>query len=113
MTTSQRKARIPRSPDAQQIILKLERTIRNLCTLRQNLNSYSCEPKTQGLFEAKVTLSRDLEQMTKKSAAVLYDMRVADDPLDDPILYLKDLQRQFQELEQQVLEYIGRARFLA
>lgn len=110
MTTLNRRTR---SPDAQRVIQKLERTIRNLSSLQNNLNSYSCEPRTRKLFEIRSSLSRDLEQMTKKSASVLYDLRIAEKPMEDPMGYIREQQRKFQELERKVLDYIGRAKFLA
>ena len=91
----------------------MERTINNLRTLRNNLNSYACEPRTPSLFKQKYHLSRDLEALTKNSAAVLYDLRTRETPMDDALAYLKQQQQKVLELEQKVLDYIGRAKFLA
>ncbi len=113
MTTVERRSKMPRSPDAQRLVQKLERTIRNLNTLKNHLNSYSCEPRTASLFEQKFSLSRDLDSMTTKSAAVLYDLRIAEKPLEDPMGYIAKQQKKFQELEKKVLDYIGRAKFLS
>ncbi len=91
-------------------ILRLERINEDLSSLKNNLRSYTCEPKTPVLFEQREDIRSKLEGMRTSNQELINAIQGHKRTLDDRLESLPGRLKQFQELKRNVSEYIGRAK---
>lgn len=91
-------------------ILRLERINSDISSLNVHLNSYTCEPKTPGLFERKQDIKNRIESMRTTNRELINSLREHKKTLDLHLEGISDKFKEFQELERNVLEYIGMAK---
>lgn len=91
-------------------ILRLERINSEISSLKDNLRSYTCEPKTPGLFERRELIKNKLEGMRNSNQELIRNMQGRRRDLDTRLESITGRLKQFRELESNVLEYIGMAK---
>jgi len=91
-------------------ILRLERINSDLLSLRDNLKSYTCEPKTHGLFEKREAINNELEGLRSSNQELIKFIKSTKRGFEDRIESISARLIQFRELERTVLEYIGMAK---
>ncbi len=91
-------------------ILRLERINSEILLLKDNLRSYTCEPKTSSLFEQREAIKHELEGMRSSNQELIKKMQSPKRGLENRLESITGRLRQFHELERSVLEYIGRAK---
>lgn len=91
-------------------ILRLERINSELLSLKDNLKSYTCEPKTSRLFEQREAINHELEGLRSSNKELIKNMQSAKRGFENRLESITGRLRQFHELERSVLEYIGRAK---
>lgn len=91
-------------------LIRLERTNKEILSLKESLNSYVCEPKTYSLFERFEGLKRRMDGMMSMNSEIIDRLRNPKDSFDSLVDRIKDQIKDFKELERNVLEYIGMAK---
>lgn len=91
-------------------ILRLERINSDISSLKDNLRSYTCEPKTPSLFEQREDIKTKLEGMRNSNQELINSMQAKKRDLDTRLDSITGRLKQFHELERSVLEYIGMAK---
>ena len=94
-------------------LLRLERNNREILSLKENLRSYTCEPKTPSLFDRYERLKSQLDSMRKKNSDLIegfFDRKLG---VEEQLNKIREQLQAFKQLELQVLEYIGMARMHA
>lgn len=99
-----------RKNDHNSILLRLERNNRNLTYLKEKLSSYIYEPKTLNLFEQKEYLKDKLDGLRTKNQELMNAFKKRQILFEDPVEHIREQRRALRELENNVLEYIGRAK---
>ena len=108
MKTKTAPPKFPRNSTS--VILRLERINSDISSLKDNLRSYTCEPKTSSLFEQREAIKGKLEGMRNSNRELIKNMQSRKRDLDNRLESITNRLKQFQELERNVLEYIGRAK---
>ncbi|MCW5515306.1 hypothetical protein [Muriicola sp. Z0-33] len=91
-------------------ILRLERINSELLSLKDNLKSYTCEPKTPRLFEQRETIYQELDDLRKNNQQLIEDIQSPADGKETRHESIAGRLKQFHDLERNVLEYIGMAK---
>lgn len=91
-------------------ILRLERINSDLLSLKDNLKSYTCEPKTHGLFKQREVINNELDGLRESNEELIKNIRSPKHGFEDRLESITNRLSQFHELERIVLEYIGMAR---
>lgn len=91
-------------------ILRLERINSELLSLKANLKSYTCEPKTPGLFEQREAINNELDGLRSSNQELIKNFQSPKRGFEDRLESITGRLEQFHELERTVLEYIGMAR---
>lgn len=99
-----------RKTDAGSILLRLERNNRILNYLKEKLSSYIYEPKTLNLFEQMEYLKDKLEGLHSRNQELMNAHKKRQTLFEDPVEHVREQRRALRELENKVLEYIGRAK---
>ena len=101
-----------RYPDTSEnaLIQKLERSNKALQQLRKKLSSYICEPKTPKLYEQIEFLKLRLENLRNANTELMAALKNHGKGMEGHTERIKKQLKDFQDLQQSVLEYIGRAR---
>lgn len=100
------------SADDNIAMLRLARSNKDLTSLQDKLKSYACEPKTKQLFEQKNALEKRLSHLKNSNREILDIFKAKQRFLIDPMELIKEQSLAFQELEQSILDYIGKAKKL-
>ena len=90
--------------------MRLERINSDLLSLKDNLKSYTCEPKTSGLFEQREAIKSELEGLRNSNQELIKTIQSPKRGFDDRLESITGRLKQFRELERNVLEYIGMAK---
>ena len=91
-------------------ILRLERLNSDILCLKENLKSYTCEPKTPGLFAQREEIRSALEGQRSSIQELIKIMQSPKQNLDEGTANIAGRLKQFRALERSVLEYIGMAK---
>ncbi len=92
------------------LVIRLERNQRDLDQLKNKLNAYTCEPKTQSLFERIEQLKNGLENLTASNIEILQNIKEKKKAADGYIDSIRDQFIKFNQLQANVEEYIVGAR---
>lgn len=106
METTQNLANPTRESDKNALVLRLERTEKDLMQLRIKLNSYRCEPRTYSLFERIETLKRGMDSLSKANREIICALQEHKKTVDDYIERSKQQFAEFQRLHAGVEEYL-------
>lgn len=101
----------PRDSGNNALIVKLERSNNYLQQLKNKLGSYICEPKTWKLYEQKEFLKSRLDRFVDTNTELinsLSDQR--EEETDGYRDRIRQQLKEFREIQQSILEYIGMAR---
>ncbi|MEX0290640.1 MAG: hypothetical protein AB3N14_16160 [Flavobacteriaceae bacterium] len=105
------KTTAPKYPrNSTSTILRLERINSEISSLKDNLKSYTCEPKTPGLFEQREAIRSKLDGLRTSNKELIKNIQSRKRDLDHRLESITGRLKQFQELERNVLEYIGMAK---
>ena len=90
------------------LVLKLERNQKDVIQLRNQLNSYTCEPKTYTLFERMQTLKRGLDSLSHSNMQMIIALKERKKNIHDYIDSVRHQIAEFNRLQLGVEEYIKR-----
>lgn len=91
-------------------IQRLERNNLELKVFSETLNSYTCEPKTYVLFERLQGLRNRIKRTLSSNQEYIDMLKEQRDFFDTQLDGFKQRLQDFRDLEQNILDYIGRAR---
>ncbi|MDB4292864.1 hypothetical protein N9954_05600 [Maribacter sp.] len=86
-------------------LLRLHRANNDLVQLGRKLNSYTCEPCTESLYEQIQTLRSRLEQLKSTNNEVISSVKRRKSNLSDVGDVVKKQLRDFHELQKGVFDY--------
>ena len=86
-------------------LLRLQRANKDLLQLSNTLNSYTCEPCTQTLYEQIQSLRRRMEELRSSNHEVLTSVEKKKSSFEDIAVRVKKQLRDFSELQKGVFDY--------
>lgn len=107
METTQNFVIPARETDKNALLLRLERTEKDLMQLRIKLNSYRCEPRTYSLFERIETLKTGMDNLSKANREIISALRQHKKTAGDYVELAKQQFLEFQRLQNGVEEYLS------
>ncbi|WP_158978482.1 hypothetical protein [Cellulophaga sp. L1A9] len=90
-------------------LIKLERYSKELDQLDVKLNSYTCEPKTEYLFERKSLLKQQMYRLKKTNQEIIETVRERKELLENQIDRIKTQLDDFITLQSEFHAYYSRA----
>ncbi|MEM9143365.1 MAG: hypothetical protein AAGA86_10290 [Bacteroidota bacterium] len=88
------------------LVLKLERNQKGVGQLRNQLNSYICEPRTYSLFERVEALKRGLDSLSHSNLEMIVRLRERQKLVGEHMEKVRQQMVEFQRLQQDVKEYM-------
>ena len=88
------------------LVLRLERTQRDVGQLKSKLSSYICEPRTYLLFENMQNLKSRLEQLASTNREIIQALKEHKRSIGDSMENVMQLFTEFQDLQQRVDDYV-------
>ncbi len=95
--------------DKRNYLIKLERYSKELDQLDVKLNSYTCEPKTEDLFERKSLLKQQMHRLKKTNQEIIYSVKERKDLLENQVDRIKIQLQEFITLQSEFHAYYSRA----
>lgn len=92
------------------VVVELQRKRLAVEQLQRKLESYLCVPQTYNLFEKKAVLKTELDRVASNTEELLSTLKTNDITIRN---YIDDVERQFEEfneLHQEIQEYVKAAR---
>ncbi len=100
----------PHASTTDHAIQRLERNNLELKVFSETLNSYTCEPKTYLLFERLQGIRNRIQRTLRSNQEYIAILKEQRTFFDGQLDGFKQRLHEFRELEQAILDYIGRAR---
>ncbi|WP_373519492.1 hypothetical protein [Pricia sp.] len=94
-----------RESEKNALVIRLERTQKDLVQLRGQLDSYRCEPKTYGLFEYIETLKKGMDKLSDTNTEIIDKLREQRKAVSDHIEKAKQQFLKFDQLKDGVADY--------
>lgn len=88
----------------------LERQQSYLLSLKNQLSSYHCVPKTKKLYEQMELLRFRLQELSEENERLIFSINTSDQASKDSIASSNQQFKKVIELEHAILEYIGKAK---
>ncbi|MEO1010032.1 MAG: hypothetical protein AAFX53_01925 [Bacteroidota bacterium] len=88
------------------LVLKLERNQKDVGQLRNQLNSYICEPRTYTLFERMETLKRGLDTLSNSNLQMILTLKERKKNINDYMDNVRHQIAEFKKLQRGVEEYM-------
>lgn len=88
----------------------LERQQSYLLSLKNQLNSYHCVPKTKKLYEQMELLRHRLQELSEENEKLIFSVNTSEQASKDSIKSSNQQFKKVVELEHAILEYIGKAK---
>ena len=107
METTQNFVIPARESDKNALVLRLERTEKDLTQLRITLNSYRCEPRTYSLFERIESLKTGMDRLSKTNREMISALREHKKTVGDYVELAKQQFLEFQRLQNGVEDYLS------
>lgn len=92
------------------LVIRLERNQKDLQQLQSKLNSYTCEPRTQSLFERIEILRKGLETLSTTNSEIITSLKGSKLVVQGYMERAKKQLSEFKQLQQSVEEYMVGAR---
>jgi hypothetical protein len=92
------------------LVMRLERNQKDLLQLKCKLNSYTCEPRTQSLFERIEILRKYLETLSATNTEIITSLKGSKQVVKGYMESAKKHLLEFNQLQQSVDEYVVGAR---
>lgn len=89
------------------LVLRLERNQKDVKQLRNQLNSYCCEPQTYYLFERIETLKKGLESLSNTNKEIITTIKEHKASAKEYLEGVKQQFLEFRKLQSGVEEYLG------
>ena len=96
----------PSSLDKSALVMRLERNQNDLRQLRSALNSYTCEPRTQSLFERLESLRHALEDLTATNSEIIQALKAPKKSIGNSLERAMQQFTEFSILQKGVEEYV-------
>ncbi|MFK7813896.1 MAG: hypothetical protein AB8B59_15480 [Maribacter sp.] len=92
------------------LVIRLERNQNDLRQLKNKLNSYICEPRTQSLFERIETLKNALDTLSESNTQIITSLKNSKKSIETYVDSVKEQFTKFGQLQQGIDDYVASAR---